>query len=137
MNLNEFFKSLKMKMPEVRIEGRKTKQTDFFPFASSPITTEIDSIEGDVDLEFETPSGIKFGGGISPRFFDGEVNFPQEIQNMGAPASQKFGSGLTLEQIRAFLNLPIDETSSVRIGTTFKDDITKPTDANITYKKSF
>jgi hypothetical protein len=137
MNINDFFKSLEMKMPEVRLEGRKTKQTDFFPFATNPITTEIDSIAGDIDLEFETPSGIKFGGGISPRFFDGEVNFPQEIQDMGAPASQKFGSGLSLEQIRAFLNLPIDETSSVRIGTRFTDDITKPTDANITYRKSF
>ena len=137
MDLNQFFKNLKMKMPNVEIEGTKTTQTDMLPFSTNPITTEIDSIRGNVDLEFQTPSGIEFGAGISPRFFQGEVNFPQDLQNMGAPASQKFGTGLTLDQIRAFLNLPIDETSSIRLGTQFQDDISEPTGANIAYEKRF
>ena len=56
---------------------------------------------------------------------------------MGAPASQKFGSGLSLAQIRAFLNLPIDDTSSVLLGTQFEDDISKRPDVNIRYQKRF
>tara|TARA_Y100000114_G_C11757944_1_gene327942 strand:+ start:2717 stop:3130 length:414 start_codon:yes stop_codon:yes gene_type:complete len=137
MKLKEFFKSLEMKMPEVRVEGSKKTQTDFFPFSPNPIVTEIDSVRGDIDLAFETPSGIQFGGGITPRFFEGEVNFPQDVQDMGAPASQKFGSGLTLDQIRAFLNLPVDDTSSVLLGTQFSSDITERPDINLKYEKRF
>ena len=137
MNVVEFLKNLEMKMPEVNIEGSKKSQTDYVPFSPNPITVETDSIAGDIDLAFETPTGIQFGGGISPRFFEGEVNFPKDIQEMGAPASQKFGSGLSLAQIRAFLNLPIDDTSSVLFGTQFEDDISKRPDVNIRYQKRF
>ncbi len=137
MKLKEFFKSLEMKMPNIQIEGKKITQKDEFPYSPNPITTEMDFIRGDIDVEFATPSGIEFGGGISPRFFEGEVNFPQDIQDMGAPASQKFGSGLTLDQIRSFLNLPVDDTSSVRLGTQFSSDVTERPDINLTYQKRF
>ena len=116
MNVNEFLKSLNMKIPRIEIEGKKLKQRDF---------------------NFETPSGVQFGGGISPFFVEGETNFPQDLQKMGAPASQKFGSGLSLRQMRAYLGLPIDDTSSVRLDTRFEDDISKPTGANITFEKRF
>ena len=56
---------------------------------------------------------------------------------MGAPASQKFGTGLTLEQLRAYLGVPIDDTSDVRLDARFTSDITEPTGANITYNKRF
>ena len=137
MNVNEFLKSLNMKIPRIEIEGKKLKQRDFIPISPNPITTETDLIMGNIDLDFQTPSGVQFGGGISPFFVEGETNFPQDLQKMGAPASQKFGSGLSLRQMRAYLGLPIDDTSSVRLDTRFEDDISKPTGANITFEKRF
>jgi|TARA_R100000081_G_scaffold80308_1_gene47326 hypothetical protein len=137
MELKQFFKNLSMKMPRVQIQGAKTTQRNYIPFSPNPIVTEIDQIAGNVDLDFETPSGVQFGGGLSSRFFDGETNFPKDIQDMGAPASQKFGTGLTLEQLRAYLGVPIDDTSDVRLDARFTSDITEPTGANITYNKRF
>jgi hypothetical protein len=73
-----------------------------------------------VDLNFEAPSMVEgqptvFGMGGSGNFMKGQVDFPQELQVYGAPESQQFGQGLTVDQLRAYLGIPITENTSVNI----------------------
>jgi hypothetical protein len=74
------------------------------------------SSTGDVGLGVVTPSGIEFGGDVSGSYTKGEVKFPQELQNYGAPESEKYGSGLTVDQLQAYLNIPVTENLDVNVS---------------------
>ena len=111
-----------MKAPEVNISGgRSVNQFAVnLPTNTPNITETKNRASGSVDLNFEAPSMVQgqptvFGFGGSGDYMKGQVDFPQELQAYGAPESQQFGKGLSVNQLRAYLGLPITENTSVNI----------------------
>ena len=122
MDIKSFFSNLKMKAPQVDISGgRSVNQFAVNLPTSTPNITEIKNrASGNVDLNFEAPSMVEgqttvFGMGGSGNFMEGQVDYPQELQVYGAPESQKFGQGLTVDQLRAYLSMPITENTNLNI----------------------
>jgi len=122
MDIKSFLSNLKMKAPEVNISGgRSVNQFAVnLPTTTPNITETKNRASGSVDLNFEAPSMVQgqptvFGFGGSGDYMKGQVDFPQELQAYGAPESQQFGKGLSVNQLRAYLGLPITENTSVNI----------------------
>jgi len=122
MDIKSFLSNLKMKAPEVNISGgRSVNQFAVnLPTNTPNITETKNRASGSVDLNFEAPSMVQgqptvFGFGGSGDYMKGQVDFPQELQAYGAPESQQFGKGLSVNQLRAYLGLPITENTSVNI----------------------
>ena len=122
MDIKGFLSNLKMKAPQVDISGgRSVNQFAVNLPTSTPNITEIKNrASGSVDLNFEAPSMVEgqptvFGMGGSGNFMEGQVKFPEELQVYGAPASQQFGQGLTVDQLRAYLGIPITENTSLNV----------------------
>lgn len=122
MDVKSFLSKLKMKAPEVNISGgRSVNEIPInIPTGTSDIIRTKNRAEGSVDLNFTAPSMVEgqptvFGFGGSGNFMKGQVDFPQELQAYGAPESQQFGKGLSVNQLRAYLGLPITENTSLNI----------------------
>ena len=118
MDLKKFLSNLKVKTPVVNIEG--SRRTNFPEVQLSEgsvfLKNRIDQAQGNVGLGVVTPSGIEFGGDVSGSYTKGEVEFPQELQNYGAPESEKYGGGLTVDQLQAYLNIPVTENLDVNVS---------------------
>ena len=111
-----------MKAPEVNISGgRSVNQFAVnLPTTTPNITETKNRASGSVDLNFEAPSMVQgqptvFGFGGSGNFMQGQVDFPQELQAYGAPESQQIGQGLSVNQLRAYLGIPITENTSLNV----------------------
>ena len=118
MDLKQFISNLKVKTPVVNIEG--SRRTNFpevrLPEGSVFLKNRIDQAQGNVGLGVVTPSGIEFGGDVSGRYTKGRIDFPQELQNFGAPESEQYGSGLTIDQLQGYLNIPVTENLDVNVS---------------------
>lgn len=111
-----------MKAPEVNISGGRSvnEMPIYLPTGKTEAIRTKNRAEGSVDLNFTAPSMVEgqptvFGVGGSGNYMQGQVNFPQELQAYGAPESQQFGKGLSVNQLRAYLGLPITENTSLNI----------------------
>ena len=118
MDLKKFISNLKVKTPVVNIEG--SRRTNFPEVQLSEgsvfLKNRIDQAQGNVGVGVVTPSGIEFGGDVSGSYTKGEVKFPQELQNFGAPESNKYGGGLTIDQLQGYLNIPVTENLDVNVS---------------------
>jgi len=122
MDIKSFLSNLKMKAPEVNISGGRSvnEMPIYLPTGKTEAIRTKNRAEGSVDLNFTAPSMVEgqptvFGVGGSGNYMQGQVNFPQELQAYGAPESQQFGKGLSVNQLRAYLGLPITENTSLNI----------------------
>ena len=118
MDLKQFISNLKVKTPVVNIQG--SRRTNFpevqLPEGSVFLKNRVDQAQGNVGLGVVTPSGIEFGGDVSGRYTKGRVDFPQELQKFGAPESEQYGSGLTIDQLQGYLNIPVTENLDVNVS---------------------
>ena len=118
MDLKQFISNLKVKTPVVNIQG--SRRTNFpevrLPEGSVFLKNRIDQAQGNVGLGVVTPSGIEFGGDVSGRYTKGRVDFPQELQKFGAPESEQYGRGLTIDQLQGYLNVPVTENLDVNVS---------------------
>ena len=62
------------------------------------------------------------GGSLGGSYRRGQINFPEEFAQYGFPSSDKFGKGLTLNEIKGYLNIPIDETLDMTLSGTYNPD---------------
>jgi hypothetical protein len=122
MDIKSFFSNLKMKAPQVDISGGRSvnEMPIYLPTGKAEAIRTKNRASGSVDLNFEAPSMVEgqptvFGMGGSGNFMEGQVDFPQELQMYGMPESQQFGQGLTVDQLRAYLGIPITENTSLNI----------------------
>ncbi len=111
-----------MKAPEVNIIGGRSvnEMPIYLPTGKTEAIRTKNRAEGSVDLNFTAPSMVEgqptvFGVGGSGNYMQGQVDYPQEVQAYGAPESQQFGQGLTVNQLRAYLGIPITENTSLNI----------------------
>lgn len=122
MDVKTFLSKLKMKAPEVNIIGGRSvnEMPIYLPTGKTEAIRTKNRAEGSVDFNFTAPSMVEgqptvFGVGGSGNYMQGQVDYPQEVQAYGAPESQQFGQGLSVNQLRAYLGLPITENTSVNI----------------------
>jgi hypothetical protein len=122
MDVKSFLNKLKMKAPEVNIIGGRSvnEMPIYLPTGKTEAIRTKNRAEGSVDLNFTAPSMVEgqptvFGVGGSGNYMQGQVDYPQEVQAYGAPESQQFGQGLTVNQLRAYLGIPITENTSLNI----------------------
>ena len=122
MDIKGFLSNLKMKAPQVEITGGRSvnEMPIYLPTGKTEAIRTKNRASGSVDLNFQAPSMVEgqptvFGMGGSGNFMEGQVKFPEELQVYGAPSSQQFGQGLTVDQLRAYLGIPITENTSLNI----------------------
>jgi len=123
MDIKEFLSNIKAKAPTINIQGGQ-KINDMpirLPEGTVYATEEMNRASGDVGLNFEAPSMVDnvpttFGVGASGQYMLGQVDFPQELQNYGAPESQKIGRGLTVDQLSAYLNTPLSDNVDLGVN---------------------
>jgi len=122
MDIKGFLSNLKMKAPQVEITGGRSvnEMPIYLPTGKTEAIRTKNRASGSVDLNFQAPSMVEgqptvFGMGGSGNFMEGQVKFPEELQVYGASASQQFGQGLTVDQLRAYLGIPITENTSLNI----------------------
>ena len=144
MDLNSFFKNLKMKTPTVNIQGGRAenRQQINLPNSQPFITTERDRAAGNIGLNFEAPSTVQgqptvFGVDASGQYMLGQTNFPEELQAYGFPQSQKFGQGLTIDQLSAYLGFPISENVDLNVNAIINPYYVDPVDQQILGKDKF
>ena len=108
--------------PIANIEGGRSVNeiSANVPIDTPNIIRTKNRASGDIDINFAAPSMVEgqptvFGMGGSGKFMEGQLDFPQELQVYGAPESQQFGQGLTVDQLRAYLGIPITENTSLNI----------------------
>lgn len=108
--------------PVANIEGGRSVNEIpiYIPTGKTEAIRTKNRASGDIDVNFATPSMVEgqptvFGMGGSGNFMEGQVDYPQELQVYGAPESQKFGQGLTVDQLRAYLSMPITENTNLNI----------------------
>jgi hypothetical protein len=64
---------------------------------------------GNVGLDFVTPTSMvdnvptTFGVGASGQYYTQEDKYPEVLKQFNVPDSQKFGNGLTVDQLNAYL----------------------------------
>ena len=102
-------------IPKANISGsRRTNTPEVeLPEGSVFLNNQIDQAQGNVGLGFVTPSGIEFGGDVRGNYTKGEVKYPQELQNYGAPESEKYGGGMTIDELQGYINVPVTDNLSV------------------------
>jgi hypothetical protein len=79
------------------------------------ITDEGFGAGGNVDFNVGTPSGYGFGGGVEGQYNRGTVNFPNELQQYGAPNNINYGEGLDITGYNANVTTP----SGARFGGSY------------------
>ena len=144
MDLKEFFTSIKAKAPTINIQGgQKVNPIPIrLPEGTVNAREEINRASGDVALNFEAPSMVEgvptsFGVGASGQYMLGQVDFPQEVQNYGAPESMKIGKGLTIDQLQAYLNTPITENIDLDVNARINPYFVDPVDGRMLGKDKF
>ena len=93
-------------------------------------------------LNFEAPSMVEgvptsFGVGASGQLYARTSDFPQEVQNYGAPESMKIGKGLTIDQLQAYLNTPITENIDLDVNARINPYFVDPVDGRMLGKDKF
>ena len=143
MDLKEFFSSIKAKAPTINIQGGQ-RLTQYLLASEGTVNAreEINRASGDVALNFEAPSMVEgvptsFGVGASGQYMLGQVDFPQEVQNYGAPESMKIGKGLTIDQLQAYLNTPITENIDLDVNARINPYFVDPVDGRMLGKDKF
>ncbi len=144
MDIKQFLSSIKAKAPTVNLEGGiKVNPIPIrLPEGTVNAREEINRASGDIGLNFEAPSMVdrmptSFGVGASGQYMLGQVDFPQEVQNYGAPESMKIGKGLTIDQLQAYLNTPITENVDLDVNARINPYYVDPVDGQMLGKDKF
>ena len=144
MDLKEFLSSIKSKAPTINIQGgQKVNPIPIrLPEGTVNAREEINRASGDIGLNFEAPSMVQgmptsFGFGASGQYMLGQTNFPEELQAYGFPQSQKFGQGLTIDQLSAYLGLPISENVDLNVNARINPYYVDPVDGQMLGKDKF
>jgi len=99
--------------------------------------------EGDIGLDFVSPTSMVdnvptvFGVGASGQYFLGEDRFPDELKQYGVPDSVKYGKGLTVDQLSAYLNTPITENVDLGVNARINPYYVDPVDGSMLGKDKF
>ena len=122
MDIKGFLSNLKMKAPQVEITGGRSvnEMPIYLPTGKTEAIRTKNRASGNIDLNFSAPSMVEgqptvFGFGGTGDYMQGQVNYPQEVQAYGLPESQQIGQGLTVNQLRAYLGIPITENTSLNV----------------------
>ena len=144
MDIKQFLSSIKAKAPTINLEGGiKVNPIPIrLPEGTVNAREEINRASGDICLNFEAPSMVdrmptSFGVGASGQYMLGQVDFPQEVQNYGAPESMKIGKGLTTDQLQAYLNTPITENVDLDVNARINPYYVDPVDGQMLGKDKF
>ncbi len=144
MDIKQFLSSIKAKAPTINLEGGiKVNPIPIrLPEGTVNAREEINRASGDIGLNFEAPSMVdrmptSFGVGASGQYMLGQVDFPQEVQNYGAPESMKIGKGLTIDQLQAYLNTPITENVDLDVNARINPYYVDPVDGQMLGKDKF
>jgi hypothetical protein len=144
MDIKQFLSSIKAKAPTINLEGGiKVNPIPIrLPEGTVNAREEINRASGDIGLNFEAPSMVdrmptSFGVGASGQYMLGQIDFPQEVQNYGAPESMKIGKGLTIDQLQAYLNTPITENVDLDVNARINPYYVDPVDGQMLGKDKF
>ena len=77
---------------------------------------------GNVGVDFVNPNSMvdnvptTFGVGASGQYFTQEDKYPEVLKQFNFPDSQKFGKGLTIDQLSAYLNTPLSDNVDLGVN---------------------
>ena len=110
--------------PRVVIQGSRRTDTPEvrLPDGSVFLNNQVDQVQGNVGADFRTKSGVEFGGDVSGYYTAGKLKFPKELQNLGAPEIEKYGSK-GINELKAYLGMPIGD-ANVGVTQKFSGDMT-------------
>jgi hypothetical protein len=117
--LQGFFSNLKAKL---YVEGKQVSEERDNMLSEKPITINQNIGFGKLGVDATTKGGVGLGGSLGGNYRRGQINFPEEFAQYGFPSSDKFGKGLTLNEIKGYLNIPIDETLDMTLSGTYNPD---------------
>ena len=137
MDIKEFLSSIKAKAPTINIQGgQKVNPIPIrLPEGTVNAREEINRASGDIGLNFQAPSMVEgvptsFGVGASGQYMLGQVDY-------GAPESMKIGTGLTIDQLQAYLNTPITENLDLDVNARINPYYVDPVDGQMLGKDKF
>ena len=110
MDVRNFLRSLSQKVqPRIFVSGSRSQGTIpvLLPEGEVGIEQEEDNIGGKAGLDLSL-GDHRFGGSIGANYSRGALNFPQELQQYGAPSRQEYGTpGIQVNELSAnYENLP-------------------------------
>tara|TARA_R110000803_G_scaffold50615_1_gene104880 strand:- start:65 stop:583 length:519 start_codon:yes stop_codon:yes gene_type:complete len=123
MDGNDFLRSLGKKLnpaasfniggagiiPRLSLEGSgsMSKNPTKLPDGYVDILHNRLNASGEVGLDAYTPGGHNFGAGVKGNYSKGMLEFPSELQNLGALPKIKYGTrGVDAHDINAYYNSP-------------------------------
>ena len=163
MDIKSFLNSFKMKVPEGGSSQFYIGNTQVIPSANIegsvqsnaqiPLGT-LDGEEiygardrktafGNVGLNFVTPTSMvdnvptTFGVGASGQYYTQEDKYPEVLKQFNVPDSQKFGNGLTVDQLNAYLNTPLSENVDLGVNARISPYYTDPVDGRMLGKDKY
>jgi hypothetical protein len=110
MDVRNFLRSLSQKVqPKIFLSGSRSQNTIpvLLTEGEVGIEQEEDNIGGKAGLDLSL-GDHRFGGSVGANYFRGALNFPQELQQYGAPSRQEYGTpGIQVNELSAnYENLP-------------------------------
>ena len=163
MDIKSFLNSFKMKAPEGGSSQYFIGDTQVMPRAEIEGSVQnnakipLGTIDGEaiygsrdrkrafgnVGLDFANPTSMvdnvptTFGVGASGSYFTKEDKYPEVLKQFGYPDSQKYGKGLTVDQLNAYLNTPLSENVDLSVNARINPYYSDPVDGRMLGKDKF